>query len=74
MIEVKLPICSSARQLVHDDGAQSVEQLSGVELVLAIAANVSDHVVEIVEHDIFLRRTPAVRTVRLAHHLADRRC
>ena len=41
--------------LVHDDGAQEVEQLARVEPVALLAADGGDGIVEIVEHDILLR-------------------
>ena len=58
--------------LVPDDGAERVEQLALVEPVLAVAADLGDDRVEIVEHDVLLRCLPlCVRAVRLLHRLAD---
>jgi hypothetical protein len=39
--------------LVHDDGAQSVEQLPCVEAELAVAAYIGNDIVEIFEDDVF---------------------
>ena len=56
-------------------GRRRVEQLSRVEAVLTVAADVGDDRIEIVEHDILLRLAAAsVRPVRLAHRLAEWRC
>ena len=59
-------------KLRHDDRAEPVEQLSGVEAEFTIAADIGNDVVEIFEHDILLRHAAAaVRTMGLAHRLAD---
>ena len=61
-------------RLVHDDGPQGVEQLARIEAVLFLAAaDDVDHFVEIVEHDVFLRRAAGGgrRTLRIALPMAS---
>ena len=58
MMALKLPIFSSSPVSSRDDRAQRVEQLALVEAVFAVAADVGDDGVEIVEHDILLRLLP----------------
>ena len=73
MMEVKLPIFSSSVQFLHYDRPERIENLTRVEAVFAVAADIGNHGVEIVEHDVLLRCAVAGRPVRLAHGLAQRR-
>ena len=63
MMPVKFVDLQLLAGLVHDDGAQEVEQLARVEAVALLAADGGDGVVEIVEHDVLLRHALGVRGV-----------
>ena len=66
MMPVKFLIVQFLAGLVHDDGAQEVEQLAGVEAVALLAADGGDGIVEIVEHDVLLRHALALAPGRRA--------
>ena len=55
MMPVKLPIFSSSPISSIDDRAQCIEQLAGIEAVLAVTADLGDDLVEMVEHHVLLR-------------------
>jgi len=54
-VEVALLKFCFCAKFILNNGAQLVEQLAGVETVFAVTADLGDHLVEMVEHDIFLR-------------------
>jgi hypothetical protein len=62
--------------LLHDNGAQEIEQLARVETVALLAADGGDSIIEVVEDDALLRKAfGRARVLRLArrllHRLAD---
>ena len=58
MMPLKLPLLKLCAGLVHDDGAQAVEQLPRVEAVFTVAADFGNDIVEIVEDDGLLGISP----------------
>ena len=71
MMLLKLPSLSSSPGSLQDDGPHAVEQLPFIEAVaLRAAADDVDHLVEVVEHHVLLRRAAGARASRLPDRLA----